>query len=274
MSHFKFKLFKLIALACLIVLACESASHAQDNQAIEKQKAQIEKEINDISTKTNWTDPDESAKATKRLTDLTNKLTNLSSNQVTGTLKNTDMDVSFKLGDEIKQDFENDEPAKKASGTDSSVFVLCLTNSNIEDFDALDRLYDFPNLEIVYINGYHLNKTLDFTEIINKLTEVHVKELYLVGFSNSLAQIPENIVALSNLKVLGLYGNSLTEVPDFVCSLTNLNEIYFDMNPITKLPEQIGNINKLKLLGLKKTQISSSELSRLKKLLPNCDIQK
>ena len=274
MSHFKFKLFKLISLACLIVLVFESASNAQDNQAIEKQKSQIEKEINDISTKTNWTDPDESAKATKRLTDLTNKLNSLSTNQITEMLKNSDMDVSFKLGDEIKSDFEKDEPSNKSSGTDSSVFILSLTNSNIEDFNVLNRLYDFPNLEIVYISGYHLNKTLDFTEIINNLTEIHIKELYLVGFSNFLAQIPENIVALSNLKVLGLYGNSLTDIPDFVCSLTNLDKIYLDMNPITKLPEQIGNINKLKLLGLKKTQISSSELSRLKKLLPNCDIQK
>jgi leucine-rich repeat protein SHOC2 len=79
---------------------------------------------------------------------------------------------------------------------------------------------------------------------------------------------------MSDLKVLGLYGNSLTDIPEFVGSLTNLNEIYLDANPITKLPDQIGNLKKLKLVGLKKTQVSSEEFERLKKLLPNCDIQK
>jgi Leucine-rich repeat (LRR) protein len=273
MLNVKPKLTKRFLLSIFNILFFTFISLSQNNEDIDNQKAQIEKEINEVTQSTNWQDPDESAKATQKLTELATKLSNLSNNQVIENLKNTEFDNSFNLGNEIISDFNQDNPEQKTNGTDSALTVLGLTKFDMDAFEKLDRLWDFPNLDIVYINGHNLDKTLDFSDIIEKLSVTKVKQLYIVGFSDLLTQLPDNIDKLPDLKVLALYGNSLTEIPETVFNLPALSELYLDANSISSIPLQAGKGKTLKVLGLIKTQVSKSELNRLKNLLSNCDIQ-
>ena len=80
------------------------------------------------------------------------------------------------------------------------------------------------------------------------------------------------------LERLDLSDNQLTSLPEHIQHLTNLTKLDLSYNEFTCLPEQIGQLTNLTtlwlstILSLGKNNISDDEQSKLKALLPNCEI--
>lgn len=89
---------------------------------------------------------------------------------------------------------------------------------------------------------------------------------------NQLAVLPDSIGQLKNLKKLCLSGNQLTALPESIGQLQKLERLHLSYNKLTALPDSIGQLKKLERLYLKRNPISESELDRINKLLPNCNI--
>lgn len=143
-----------------------------------------------------------------------------------------------------------------------------LTNLNLDN-NSLTRLPNNIN-ELKHLRFLSIveNNLVSIPEEIFKLK--YIEELYLDN--NSITSLPENIDKLEFLHMLTLEGNKLTSLPDSICNLTELTDLYLINNKIEKFPDNIGNLKKLELLQLCGNVIPDKEKERLKRELPNCEI--
>lgn len=86
-----------------------------------------------------------------------------------------------------------------------------------------------------------------------------------------LAEVPEAIASLAQLKSLNLSGNQLTELPESIASLAQLQSLELSDNQLTELPPPILSLTQLKTLNLTKNQLTGlpnglSALTQLKYL--------
>ena len=68
---------------------------------------------------------------------------------------------------------------------------------------------------------------------------------------NKLTKLPnEGLQMVSNLLTLQLYDNQLTRLPDSICTLTQLKHVSVGVNRLQQIPEQFGRLVNLKELYL------------------------
>jgi hypothetical protein len=84
--------------------------------------------------------------------------------------------------------------------------------------------------------------------------EKHENYLDLSGLG--LAQIPDAIGGLKNIRSLNLSENSLAELPDFICSCEALEYLDLSYNRIALLPEAIGDLASLETLNVRGNELS------------------
>ena len=76
----------------------------------------------------------------------------------------------------------------------------------------------------------------------------NLKDLKLGG--NCLKKLPKTIGNLKNLEILTAWSNELVEIPPEIGQLSNLKGLSFWGNPLAKLPEEITKLTKLEILEL------------------------
>lgn len=90
-----------------------------------------------------------------------------------------------------------------------------------------------------------------FAEAEKRIKEARAeKALKLVLYWLGLAELPESLFELTQLKTLYLHQNRLTELPDEICQLTELRELHLDGNQLRKLPESMRKLRLLERLFL------------------------
>ena len=87
--------------------------------------------------------------------------------------------------------------------------------------------------------------------------------------SNQVADVPESIGNLTQLRSLGLGDNQLTDVPESIGNLTQLQTLDLRSNQLTDLPESIGNLTQLQWLNLRGNPIPVQRRAAIQALLPN-----
>ena len=103
---------------------------------------------------------------------------------------------------------------------------------------------------------------------IGKLSNLEVLEVRL----NGLDSLPKAILNCQKLRIIDLTDNNVTNI-DNITALKNLEELYLFGCHLTKLPDNIGELKKLKTLGLTGNyRIEQTEITRIQKALPNCRV--
>ena len=117
--------------------------------------------------------------------------------------------------------------------------------SLIEHYD-----YDIQN----YLSIWILGQLAEWNEDIrNNITEIESN-----SFAGTIttAQLPSNMVKLTNLKYLSLVFHDLTALPDWIGSISSLEVLYLESNRLTHLPDSIGNLTNLRELYISENFIS------------------
>jgi Leucine-rich repeat (LRR) protein len=271
---------KLIFLFLILFFGLASYGQQEEEKPTPQQLKTAE-ETERIMKSTNWDDPEEARQARIKLGTIfqqidkdagvaTNEFpldTTLQARIVIGA------EMAEQLTNEILRDFEMEVEAGEISDEfykETPILVIDLENQK-PGFTLTD-LQNFPNVQVLFINGTKSGVEIDLNSLFVQLADKPVTELYLVRNYAGTRAIPESIGNLTKLRKLALYGNQISKLPNSIQNLTNLEELYVDLNPIEKLPESLSRLKNLKLLGIAKTGINESEKSRIQKLVPNCNI--
>jgi len=265
----------------LLLLFCSFASFAQQEEEPTPLQLKAAEETQRIMKSTNWDDPEEARQARIKLGLLMQQADKEAG--ITGTEFPMDTtlqapivigaEMAEQITNEILSDFEMEEDVVEISDEyykETTFLVIDLENP--EPGFTLADLKNFPNVQVLFINGTKSGVEIDLNSIFVQLADKPVTELYLVRNYAGTRTIPESIGNLTKLKKLALYGNQISSLPGSIQNLTGLEELYVDLNPIESLPEGLNRLKNLKLLGIAKTGISESERSRIRKLVPNCKI--
>ncbi|TAE22728.1 MAG: leucine-rich repeat domain-containing protein [Candidatus Kapaibacterium sp.] len=93
--------------------------------------------------------------------------------------------------------------------------------------------------------------------------------VYRLDLSYSgLAEFPREIVQLPNLQSLNLSNNGIIEIPVELAKLTKLQRLNLATNGIKRLPAEITALKNLKWIDITQNQFLSSELTKIKTVLP------
>jgi len=101
-----------------------------------------------------------------------------------------------------------------------------------------------------------------------------LKKLYLGG--NRLASLPPEMNKLTNLQLLALSNNpqlNFAAVFSSLVALKKLETLNLAGNQLAQIPAEIANLTSLKTLILSGNKLSPEELEKVKKMLPQCDVQ-
>jgi hypothetical protein len=102
---------------------------------------------------------------------------------------------------------------------------------------------------------------------IGNLTELDTLGLTLGLFK----RFPDEISKLKKLRFLDLTDSYIFNI-DNITTLKNLDQLLLYGCGLTKLPDNIGDLSNLKFIGLVGNHLDSSEINRIKKALPNCEV--
>lgn len=115
-------------------------------------------------------------------------------------------------------------------------------------------------------NCWMINEIPSGIKNLKKLTSLHLT-------LNAIRIIPDDLSHLRNLTLIDLTDNlALTNI-DNLTKLVGLEYLSLNGCGLTKLPENIGDLKKLKLLGLAGNRFGQAEQTRIKQALPNCTIK-
>ncbi len=105
---------------------------------------------------------------------------------------------------------------------------------------------------------YSLETALKYPEQVYKL-KLHNKKL---------AEIPQEIFNLKNLKVLDLSKNKIQEIPSAIAKLTQLEVLDLSKNKIETFNKEIGQLTNLKILRISRNNLVAipAEIENLQKL--------
>ncbi|CAN1750916.1 Putative disease resistance protein RGA1 [Linum perenne] len=108
--------------------------------------------------------------------------------------------------------------------------------------------YDYisrPECDRVFLNFKHLRVLMLLVDSEKNHHETNRCLSFLFG---GMEGIPDSIINLLNLRVLGVISTSLTELPRDIRKLVNLKHLYFESGNLTHMPKGIGELKWLQTL--------------------------
>ena len=101
----------------------------------------------------------------------------------------------------------------------------------------------------------------------------NLKELRsLVLTIHGIQVLPKEIRYLNKLTLLDLTDNSALRNIDEITQLSNLQNLVLYGCGLSSLPRKMGRLKNLRYLGLNGNPLPESEIRRVKKVLPDCEI--
>jgi len=128
-----------------------------------------------------------------------------------------------------------------------------------------EQIKTIPKLIWLSLNS---NQFTDFSFIDNRLK--NLETLYL--YTNKVKRISLETKYLGNLKELLIFDNEIESIPDNIADLKNLEKLEIWNNPIKSISPKIAGLTKLKSIRLDDDFLTQTDKDKLKKWLPNCEI--
>lgn len=132
--------------------------------------------------------------------------------------------------------------------------------------DSLPLMPGLSKLELLLLSDSVTKVPTGIGNLIG-LKSMYINHAYLLELSPEVAQ-------LKNLQTLNLFGNRLKVLPPEIVQLNNLQILNLGQNQLTNLPRELGELKKLTTLVLSENNIPSSDIEKIKKLLPHCKVYK
>jgi len=299
---------KRLRVIFLFLIICFSvASQNTGNDA-----ASIRAQMSDIRKKTNWSDPAAAKAANAKIQELAAKLTSAlrqgkpqtmppgsegikpeeaakiqqDNDDYSNKLWNQMMkivqeggkgkwDLAEPLREEIVQEYKDDEdPTVKSTEWIQSMPYLLINMSMPHVQVVIDQMPVFRGVKVLVITTEEMGKTVNLDDILKKASEYPLEELYINNFGSSVSSIPSMVGNFSTLRVLSLYNNNIGELPSSISRLQKLKTLQVDINPISSIIQTVSSLGGLNQLGIAKTEIPETEITRIQQTLPNCKILK
>jgi Leucine-rich repeat (LRR) protein/energy-coupling factor transporter ATP-binding protein EcfA2 len=127
---------------------------------------------------------------------------------------------------------------------------------------------EIGELKYLYILDLSNNQLTSLPQEIGSFEYLY----YLDLSNNQLTSLPNEIGELLYLSTLNLSGNQLTNFPKEIGEFVYLYSLDLSGNQLTSLPDEIGKLQYLYSLNLTGNNISKTEIEKIRRLLPNCEI--
>jgi len=290
------KLILILMILCLSVVAQNTGNDA----------ASIRAQMSAIRKSTNWNDPAAAKTANLKIQELAAKLTqalrqsNPNANQLNGMTqkeaadlqKETDdfsndlwnqmmkivreggqWDLAEPLRKEIVEEYKEDEnPTIKNPEWLQSMSYLLVNLSLPQVQVIIDQMPLYRGIKTLIITTEKPVSGVNLSKILQNAKDYPLEDLYIINFGPSLTSLPTDAASFKNLRTLGIYNNGFSSLPPLVGNFTGLTSLQIQNNPITSIVPTINSLKNLKELGVAMTKISGTEISQIKKTLPECKI--
>ncbi len=186
---------------------------------------------------------------------------------------NADVLIGTPIRDEIIEEYINDESPIINNPdyiNDMDLLVIDMSLKTVQR--TIDQMDNFKSIKTLVIIRSRSPSTVDLPAIIKKAKNYPLENLFISNFQNYVTSLPQQIGNFSKLKVLSVVNNNIGTLPAEINKLTSLKILYVDINPISVISQSINRLRNLEKLGIGKTNIAGTELSKIKQLLPNCEI--
>jgi len=187
--------------------------------------------------------------------------------------ENADILLGKPIREEIIEEFKNDEsPIIKNQEYLDEMTLLVIDMSLKTVQRTIDQMDKYKSIKTLIITGGQFGSAVNLDDLLNKAKNYPLEELYIINFKIFVNSLPKQIKQFKNLKLLSVLNNNVKSLPSEVGSLTSLKTLYVDINHISTLLPTVGKLKQLEKLGVGKTNINESEISKIKQLLPNCEV--
>ncbi len=144
---------------------------------------------------------------------------------------------------------------------------------NLQILKAKNNKIKFLPKELLYLKNLE-ELCIQNNELIEIPSEIcNLQFLRKINFENN--NIKEFNVKITELKLLislNLSNNKIIKLPAEIGNLSNLRFLDISNNNISQLPIEITNLKKLKILNIKNTLLTSDDIEKTIRLLPNTEI--
>lgn len=187
--------------------------------------------------------------------------------------KEADVDLAKPLREEIVQGYKDDEdPTVKSPDFLHSMTLLTINMSMPKVQFVIDQMPAFRGIKTLVITCEKKGTAVDLGNILHNAASYPLEELFILNFGPSVSQLPAEIGSFSNLITLEIFNNNIRQLPSTVSNLAELRVLHADINPVNTILSVVSPLKKLSKLGLAKTNISETEIVKIKQMLPNCEI--
>lgn len=187
--------------------------------------------------------------------------------------KGADILLAEPIREEIKEEYKAEESSKTSSPQMlEEMTFLCLDMSSPTVQLIIDQMENYKSIKTLVITGGKFGVPVDLRTLFSKAENYPLKQLYIINFRIFVKDIPKEVGQFSKLNLLALYNNQISKLPPEISTLTSLKKLYVDMNPIEVMTPAVNSLSLLDTLGIAKTKVSETEITKIEQLLPNCNI--
>ena len=281
---------------------CLGSAMAQKQSAIE-----LRQEMARIRKSTNWDDPESAKNANEKIKLLSRQLmmtagslvpsgsdnsqqaahpSGQTSEEVVDTkmkfisqmMKGAGKDADVLFAEPFREEiteayFEEESPKNIHPEVLKEMTVLVIDMSLPTVQRTIDVMQNYKSIKTLVITGGEKGAFVNLPDLLRRASQFPLQHLYIINFRQFVTSVPSQINQFRNLSTLALFNNKISKLPDMEGFSSTLDSLFIDINPIVTLFPAIDPMNKLKKLGLAKTTVPESEISRVKKVLPICQIQ-
>lgn len=181
--------------------------------------------------------------------------------------------IAQNVREEIVREFKEDESPEVKSIDWLESMPYLIINASMPGVDlVIDQMTAYKGIKTLIITCDKRGTIVDLNKILSNAKDYPLEELHILNFGSTVSSLPSGIGDFSSLKKLSLLNNNIKKLPQTVSKLTQLEILHADFNPIQTLLQEIGSLKGLTQLGIAKTSLPETEITKIQQALPNCDI--